>query len=87
MTTLTFKQTGTVVEDLQAGCSSLDLPDPNVTNHLATVGGSGSSTQHTRTVTGSDTGADSEVMLAGWTQFPAGVQGGETWEAGSVGCR
>ena len=87
MTTLTFKQTGTAIEDLQAGCSSLDLPDPIVTNHQAVVGGSGSATQHTRTVTGSDTGADSEVMLAGWTEFPAGVQGGETWEAGDWICR
>lgn len=86
MTTLTFKQTGTPGEYLQAGCSSLDLPDPNVTNHLATVGGSGSATQHTRTVTGSDTGADSEVMLAGWIAYPGNLWG-DTWEAGDWICR
>tara|TARA_R110000824_G_scaffold295080_3_gene483462 strand:- start:700 stop:1785 length:1086 start_codon:yes stop_codon:yes gene_type:complete len=86
MATLTFKQGAPVATYLVQGCSSIALPSPNiVAGHYAAVGGSTAATQHTRTITGSATGASSQVILALWhsTLFASG----DYYEAGDWICR
>lgn len=86
MTTAVYKQNAAAVTYLVQGCSSVALPSPNIVGgHYAAHGGSSSGTQHTRTITGSNTYASSRVILALWhsLSFPDG----DYWEAGDWICR
>jgi len=86
MTTATYKQSAATASYLTQGCSSVALPSPNIVGgHYAIYDGSTGATQHTRTITGSDTFAASHVILALW--HSGGFPDGNYWEAGDWICR